>query len=510
MSSLPLIKDIYWKGSRLFIQTEEPINFTPHLTDGLSSYAFKPAVTEKGDLYLDVCNVGNGEMLPAGVWEIEGFYPSEKVFKKMEVLDKVLRYGSHKTYTAKILFTDEKKTVLSTEFLVKLKNPKTRAPRLQLVTWGANMLYGLFRAISPGKEKSVLFLSETRKEMSDNFKAVYEKMIERGLDKEYRIEFLSDLAAKTGNHGASKYLKLKKIAKSNYIFVDDYSPFFSVLNPPKDVKLIQLWHAGFGYKAVGYDRFGMPGSPHPYQSCHRRYTMAICGNEDLREVYATVFGISEDRIFATGMPRLEIMRKPGNIEGFTRKMYNKYEFLKDKRVILFAPTYRGGSQKTAYYNWEMIDQKALANMCRETSSLVVFKNHHFIGEGFKIEEEYKDVLYNLSEENINELMCVTDILITDYSSCFYDYMAIRRDRPVIFYIYDEEEFTNLRGICKPVSETCPGPIARTSDELLELLWKEELPKPMPKNYMIEMNMEDESYSPSEKVVDLVFGEARKE
>ena len=508
MNNLPVIKNIYWKKTRLFLSIGEMGNETgvvPVLTNGAVSYPFRASKTENGDYFLDVCNVGDGEMLPPDNWLIQGFVPDVCLYEKLEDLDKALVYGGHNAYIVRVSVNEEGIVQVYTDFMRRKTNYKKRGTRNQIITDVANTAYKVFRALQPGKRKNILFLSETRTTMSDNFKAVYNRMLERGLDKKYKIEFLMDMAAKEGNHSYKKYNKLWKIAGSNYIFVDDYSPFFSVLNPPEDVKLIQLWHAGFGYKAVGYDRFGLTGSPHPYQSCHRRYDIAICGNDALREVYAGVFGISEDRIFATGMPRLEEMTNPEHIEDVRKKLFEQFSFLEGKRVILFAPTYRGASQKDAHYDWSMIDQKALGEMLRRTNSVMLLKFHPFIEDGFQVDREYDDVIFDLSKENINELICVTDVLITDYSSCFYDFLVIRKDKPILFYIFDEDEFTSLRGICKPVSETCPGPVIRTKEELVKVLEQDSIPMPTPKPYMLDMGAEAE-IKPSDRVIDLVFGE----
>ena len=93
------------------------------------------------------------------------------------------------------------------------------------------------------------------------------------------------------------------------------------------------------------------------------------------------------------------------------------------------------------------------------------KLHHLIGNNLVIDERYKDFLINVSdEEDVMELLCVTDILITDYSSVFYDFASARK--PILFYMYDLEEYLNeTRGLYVGI-ESLPGPIIRDSETLV--------------------------------------------
>ena len=511
MESGFLIENIYWLKTKLVLEVKEECleEKKPLLVRGDSCYEFilserDSEGVKRGAYYIDVCNI-NGEILPSGDWEIVGVKPEKSIYGKLDDLDKVLRYDKDYAYIVKLRLGEDNQIIISTDFMKKNPNPKKRDAIRNIIGLGVNSLYSLFRAISGGRKKNILFFSETRKDISANFKALYDRMLERGMDKNYRIKFLLDEDVRDGSSLLSKLLKIKEIAKSDYIFIDDYVPFFSVINLPKGVELIQLWHAGFGYKAVGYDRFGIEGSPHPYQSCHRKYTKAFVGNENLKDVYAGVFGIDRNRIIASGLPRMEDVASPTTVENIRKRLYNQYDGLKDKRIILFAPTYRGKSQKDAHYETDTLDQRRMAEMCRETNSIMIFKFHPFIRGGFGVEEENLDVLMDLSEENINDLMTISDVLITDYSSCFYDYLLF--DRPIVFFLYDEEENAAKRGICMPVSETCPGTVVRSFDELMGSMAKDNLPRPkeLAKDYMVDMVSTGGEKPATDQILDEIFG-----
>ena len=86
-------------------------------------------------------------------------------------------------------------------------------------------------------------------------------------------------------------------------------------------------------------------------------------------------------------------------------------------------------------------------------------------------KNYPDFYYNLSEErDINDLLLVTDILITDYSSVIFDYVFV--DKPIIYFTYDLESYVqNGRGLYFPFEEYVYGEVTKTSDELLEAIKK---------------------------------------
>ena len=120
-------------------------------------------------------------------------------------------------------------------------------------------------------------------------------------------------------------------------------PIFGFLNLNKRTKLIQVWHAGVGFKSVGYSRFGKVGTPFPVGSCHKKYDYALISSKKLTEVYAEVFGIEDEAFLPVGMPRLDGFLDKDKISGFRKKFFGVHPTLEGKKIILFAPTFRAVS-----------------------------------------------------------------------------------------------------------------------------------------------------------------------
>ena len=139
-------------------------------------------------------------------------------------------------------------------------------------------------------------------------------------------------------------------------------------------------------------------------------------------------------------------------------------------MILFAPTYRGPGQQEAYYPYEKLDLKQIFEFCGE-SSVFVFKMHPFIKEKPEIEPWMASRILDFSEEDVNKLLHVCDVLITDYSSVIYEFVLL--ERPILFYAFDEEKYNAIRGFHWDFEKYAPGKICKDFESLMNALKTED-------------------------------------
>lgn len=323
-------------------------------------------------------------------------------------------------------------------------------------------LYKLFCIFNRLDDNKVLFLSASRASLTGNFKFVYDEIKKR---KKYEINMMLKSNLKIKYSIKQKIKLVRLISTSKYIFLDDFYPMIYALKLRKGTELIQLWHAMGAFKTVGYSRMNKEGGPSKHSLTHKNYTGTIVSSESIRKNYAEAFGISIDKVHALGIPRTDIFFNEKYAERIKNKLYKKYPVLKEKKVILFAPTFRGNGQKSAHYNFEWFDLKKFSETFNK-DYVCIFKLHPFIKNkpDYDIENDpfYIDLT---SEREINDLLFVTDILITDYSSVIFEYSFFKK--PVIFFTPDLEEYKNSRDFYYPLEKYTYGEVAKNFDELIK-------------------------------------------
>ena len=331
--------------------------------------------------------------------------------------------------------------------------------------------YNLWHLFRSSSKRSILFAAQQRTGLEGNLLCVHDRFLARQLDRQFTVRQWHDTASKRFLARWKGRLQLARLmALSHVILLDDFCRLLDSLTPSSDTVVAQLWHAGYGFKAVGFSRFGRYGSPR-LESAHRKYTHAICGSAPLRAIYAEVFGIEESAILATGLPRIDEFLNPERVESVQKDFYEKWPNLKRKRVVLFAPTFRGRGQRDAYYDYSKIDFEGLRRWCGE-DGVVLFRMHHFVKEEPPIPHDCRDRLINFSDyPDTNDLLHMVDVLITDYSSIVYEFSLL--NRPMLFYAYDEVEYQATRGFHGDYRDLAPGKICNTFAELLDALTTED-------------------------------------
>ena len=474
------VVSLNWDELFLIIEFNNSLDDKLYITNGINKYEIDSDYITDNIAKIPVTCVHDDSILDEGSYNLlykgESLKISIDESKKLSNKDKVFFYKNNKyCYIVTFNIDENFKLIINSNFMKKNSKPKKNVygGKNKIVgflfaffTSLLNLEYRFFLLFRNNKKNNILFMSETRSSIQGNLLFLNRRMKERNLDKDYKF-YYSFKKVLSDKKSLLYYIKIvRKIAKVDYVFIDDYSPTFNFLNL-KNTKLIQLWHAGIGFKRVGYARFGKDGSPHPYISPHKKYDYAVVAAPNLMETYQEVFGLSKKHFFAPGMLRLDGYLNEDRKNNITKSLIEKYPIIKDKQVILYAPTYRGTGQDVAYYDNDKIDLEGLYKNCKKNNYVVLFKYHPFIKNVIKIDDKYKDIFIDVTDyPDINELFYVTDILITDYSSNIYEYSLF--EKPIIFFDYDLDEYSILRGVHCDLHES-PGNVCETFEEVLDLL-----------------------------------------
>lgn len=335
------------------------------------------------------------------------------------------------------------------------------------------------------KNNRILFLSDVRNVLDGNLKFVYDMLDDEKCEKVLSLK--SDRKEK--RKFKEKFRLIYYLATSKYIILDDYSRMISIMKVRKGQEICQLWHGAGAFKKFGYSRQDKKKKWTDKINGHKNYTKACVTADNIRWCYSEGFGIDIENVKATGMARTDVFFDKLYIEQKREELYNTYPYLRNKKVILFAPTYRGTSLKKSYYDFEQLEVDKLYKELVDKDYVFIFKWHP--GLYYKMQkkdimpydlEKYSDFYYDFSESrDINELLLITDILITDYSSVIFDYALL--NKKLIYFTYDYEEYQQDRGLYFNFDDYVYGEITKNTDELIEAIKEEKLMEEERKAFM---------------------------
>jgi len=192
------------------------------------------------------------------------------------------------------------------------------------------------------------------------------------------------------------------------------------------------------------------------------YLLTPTEDKEDHRILAKAFKIPLSKIFSSGYPRNDILYEKDEV--FLKKIKYKFEIARHiKRIILYAPTFRDDFVfRFPLTNSEL---NLLNVLLKETNTIFLIKGHIF-------EEEIDMKKYDhfqLIQKNadIQELLLISDVLVTDYSSMIFDYLLL--NRPILLFAYDLEEYSRERGMYYDFKEIAPGPLLFNGKELIDAI-----------------------------------------
>ena len=262
------------------------------------------------------------------------------------------------------------------------------------------------------------------------------------------------------------------LARSKYWIVNCKLPKY-VLKKPNQIYL-QTWH-GTPLKKLAHDIEVPEGTTFyrsemtveqmrsTYDNDVSKYNYMISPSAFTTEVFQSAFKIDRTRLIETGYPRNDILSNYKENDLYEIK--SKLKIPKDKKIILYAPTWRDNSYNLKGYTFKLkVDFRKWQEILGD-DYVVVFKPHYLIVNDFDL-ESVKDFVYFVDpKEDISDLYLIADILVTDYSSVFFDYAILKR--PIYFYMYDLDSYRDeLRGFYLDIYHELPGEVIE--DEIVLL------------------------------------------
>lgn len=267
------------------------------------------------------------------------------------------------------------------------------------------------------------------------------------------------------------FRKPYEMARAEIVLLDNIFLPLAYIHCKKNSKIVQLWHGTGTIK-----KFGQDANTGKLKELERRanqnITHLIVNSREMKNLYTGAFGVEEKRVFPVGMPKTDELLKRIKVETKEKVnpdkeyIYQKYGIPNDKKLVLYAPTFRDQEIE----NPKVIERISVLLRELPNEYCIGLRLHPFIAKGFK-EPMTDSRVFQLSDEtDVNSILMASDLLITDYSSIIFEYCLM--ERPIIFYAYDINEFSNHgRGFYHNYESYVPGPVAYRGKEVTDLLRK---------------------------------------
>lgn len=258
------------------------------------------------------------------------------------------------------------------------------------------------------------------------------------------------------------------LATARLSVVDDY--FFPMYVVPRrpGTRFVQVWHACGAFKKFGYsvlDRsFGASESYVRSVPIHSTYDLCLVSAERFIPAYMEAFRLPRDRFTARlGIPRTDLFFDGPGIARTAAALRARYRIPEGKRVILYAPTFRG-ERTTEARDPTDLDLDALrASLAAD--HVVLLRSHPFVRPGSGPAADGEFVIDVSAHPDMNELMLVSDVLVTDYSSAIYEFALL--GRPIAFFAPDRDAYERERGLYFDYATGVPGPVFTDSRALAD-------------------------------------------
>jgi len=263
------------------------------------------------------------------------------------------------------------------------------------------------------------------------------------------------------------------LATSKHIIVDNYYGFLAVTKFKKGVKCTQVWHAAGAIKQFGADDptnvNRTPAAFRRFRKVYRQFDQFAIGSDFMGSLFKKAFLVEDGVFLKTGIPRTDFFFDKAMHVSIRASLYQENPLLKQRKVILYAPTFRRYEKDASKLQLDLT--KMYAELAGEYVLLI--KLHPAIELELDLGVEYQGFVFDYSGyPDINKLLVITDILITDYSSIPMEFILLKRK--MIFYAYDLEVYEKDNGLWEDYETSVPGPVARNTDEVIDAILNHEI------------------------------------
>ena len=319
------------------------------------------------------------------------------------------------------------------------------------------------------KREKAVFVEVRFDEITDSFRLVYDRMKADGFD--VHEQFIENI--KPGKWG---YIKrclrmLEDISDAHYVFLNDACNVTSCIPLRKGTKIYQLWHACGAFKKFGMSTaeliFGDNRKSLERYPNYGNLSYVTVSSPEVIWAYEEAMNLKDTKtqVVATGVSRTDVFYDQHFIEQSKAAVYTVCPAAENKKIILYAPTFRGRVAKAE--SPDCLDIPAMKRALGDEYVLLI-KHHPFVKQPPVVPEDCTDFAMDVTKIlEIDQLLCASDVCVSDYSSLIFEYSLF--ERPMIFFAYDLDDYFDWRGFYYNYDELTPGPVVKETEEIIDYI-----------------------------------------
>lgn len=325
-------------------------------------------------------------------------------------------------------------------------------------------------AQEPIDENKIVFVEVRHEYVTNSFQIMFDELANH-YDYNIHVHFLLNSKTTRTDYANRVINAARDIATAKYVFLNEGSNAISAIPLREGTKVIQLWHGCGAFKRFGFSTadliFGASRKEQLRHPFNKNYSLVTVSSPEVIWAYKEAMNLPEDSdiVQPVGSSRTDIFFDKAFIDNAFKEVYRTVPQARDKKIILYAPTFRGRVAKAS--TPDMLNVKMFYEaFCGEY--VLLFNHHPLVKIRPEIPQEYADFAFDVTGVlSIEDLICVSDICISDYSSLVFEYSLF--ERPLIFFAYDLEDYFDWRGFYYDYNELAPGLIARTNREMIDYI-----------------------------------------
>ncbi|WP_353989821.1 bifunctional glycosyltransferase family 2 protein/CDP-glycerol:glycerophosphate glycerophosphotransferase [Pediococcus argentinicus] len=326
-----------------------------------------------------------------------------------------------------------------------------------------SILYPLMRLL-PIDNKLVVFESFWGKYFNGSPKAIYDYM--RIEHPEYKFVWIFDNDQVKVDGPAKKAVRLKfkywyYMARAKYLIQNTNFP--NQYAKRKNQIEVETLHGTF-MKTMGFDephfKHGSPRIQRNFAKRNNRWDLLTVPSDYMEDKAVSAFDFKHE-VMKSGFPSNDDLINNNN-ESYIAKIKKRLNIPSDKKVVLYAPTFRNNDKN---FDFEMDLDLLKRKLGQEY--VVLVRLHYFVAHATSF-VNHEGFVWDVSDyPNISDLYLISDLLITDYSSVMFDYGYLKK--PMVFFAYDIDWYLDNanRGVYLDYKKIVPGPVVKTNQDLIE-------------------------------------------